>query len=148
MRTIEEQSGRFVQQPEIVGPGDGCSIICCLFEAERPRSHRSASDRLWTFEENSGADFQMKLWLITTAAAAAAAVTAPGAPPSGTHLHYEIRINGIEDSKLTDTEKLQLACAMSYGISGRVQAQAKADAVLNNYLATLQQTTCVKPKSN
>jgi murein DD-endopeptidase MepM/ murein hydrolase activator NlpD len=90
----------------------------------------------------------MRLWLITTAAAAAAAVTAPGAPPPAPHLHYEIRINGVDQHKLTDTEKLQLACAMSYGISGRVHAQANADAVLNNYLATLQQTTCVKPKSN
>jgi murein DD-endopeptidase MepM/ murein hydrolase activator NlpD len=85
----------------------------------------------------------MKLWLI-----AAAAVTVAGAPPPGPHLHYEIRINGVEQRKLTNTEKLQLACALSYEISGRVQAQAKVDPPLNGYLAELQHTTCGKPNSN
>jgi hypothetical protein len=44
-----------------------------------------------------GADFQMKLWLI-----AAAAVTVPGTPPLGPHMHYEIRINKIVPAKPTN----------------------------------------------
>ena len=86
----------------------------------------------------------MNLWLI---AAAAAAVTVAGAPSPGPHMHYEIRITGVE-RKLTDTEKLKLACDLTNGISDRIKAQTKVDSLLNLYLATLRHTTCDKPKSN
>ena len=86
----------------------------------------------------------MKLWLI---AAVTAAITVPGAPPLGPHMHYEIRITGIE-RKLTAAERLQRACDLTNGVSSRVQVQAKADPTLQLYLGLLQHMTCYKPKSN
>ncbi len=86
----------------------------------------------------------MNLWFI---AAIAAAVTVPGAPPLPPHMHYEVRITGVE-RKLTDAEKLQMSCELVGAMSGRIQRQAKADPILAFDLAVLKNTTCGKSKSN
>lgn len=64
-----------------------------------------------------GAEFEMKLWRV---AGVAAAVTVPGAPPAGPHMHHEIMISPNPEH-LSPTERLARACDLAKAITAKTR---------------------------
>jgi hypothetical protein len=84
----------------------------------------------------------MRIWLI---AAATAAVTIPGAPTPGPHMHYEIRINR---GPMTDADRLQAACDVAHYISDDLKKQRQPDRNVLSDVQDLHGLVCPSEKSN
>jgi hypothetical protein len=90
----------------------------------------------------------MSMLATMTALVIAQATQTRSTPLPKPHLHYEIRLDYSDISKLPDSQRLRVACDLAKSVIAKLDNRGKSNGPLQADLVHLRVVTCGLPNSN